>query len=59
MNVRNIVKAMQEAHKLIDSVAYVTELGDTEKVKADLGKAIETMQIVVEHADRFLKAVRS
>jgi hypothetical protein len=58
MNVRNILAAMQAAHVLIDSVAYCAELGGTNKVKADLGEAIETMMVVVEHADQFLKAVK-
>ena len=44
MNASMIVFAMKEAHRLIDSAAYVGPHEDSEIVKADLLRAIDAIQ---------------
>jgi phosphatidylserine decarboxylase len=44
MNAKMVIFAMREAFRLIDSVAYVGNPGDSEIVKADLLRAIQSIE---------------
>ena len=58
MNAEMIIFAMKEAHRLIDSVAFVASPDDSQIVKSDLLRAIDSieglrksvMEIMVEFA---------
>lgn len=44
MNANQIIFALKEAHRLIDSVEFVGSPGDSEIVKSDLERAIQSMK---------------
>lgn len=43
MNAKQVIAAMSEAHRLIDSVDFVASPGDSEIVKANLIQAIDSI----------------